>query len=279
MYSNTGYLYQHDTEIKDTTHELTVTGCGIYRLLTRTSMDTLRSNGRKDYQLLYIGAGRAFFHMGGELLEAPTGSMVLYRPGVPQHYVYYLEDKPEVYWVHFSGTRAADWDRRMGFPKSGILPAGNSSEYHLLFSHMIQELQVPRPCMEDVISLDLQQVFLKIMRYTQEPHANHQIRHEVQEAVHYFNEHFADAISIEDYAAAQHLSTCWFIRSFRRYIGVPPMQYLTSLRIQKARKLLEDTDYPIAEISAMTGYENPLYFSRLFRRVTGYAPSEYRRLS
>lgn len=277
MYTNAGYLRQHDMDIEDNSHDLTITSCGIYRLLTRASMSTIRS-GRKDYQLLYIAAGRAFFMIDGKQVEAPAGTMMLYRPGVPQQYIYYLEDKPEVCWIHFTGTKAEALTDRVGFPKHGMVTAGISSEYHLLFSRIIQELQVPRACMEDFISLILQQIFCQINRDIQEPRVNHQIRHEIQSAVHYFNEHVSEPISIEAYAASQHLSTCWFIRSFRKYIGMPPMRYLTSLRIQKAKKFLIDTDYPIAEISALVGYENPLYFSRLFHRMTGYTPSEYRRL-
>lgn len=278
MYTNVGYLHQHDLDIEDNSHDITITSCGIYRLLTRPSMSTVRSRGRKDYQLLYIASGRAFFTIDGQSVEAPAGTMMLYRPGISQYYIYYLEDKPEVCWIHFTGTKAESLTDRAGFPKNGMLSTGVSSEYHALFSHIIQELQVPRACMEDFIALDLQQIFFQIIRDIQEPRASHQIRHEIQSAVHYFNEHVSESISIENYAASQHLSTCWFIRSFRKYIGMPPMQYLTSLRIQKAKKFLIDTDYPIAEISTLVGYENPLYFSHLFHRMTGYSPSEYRKL-
>ncbi len=73
------------------------------------------------------------------------------------------------------------------------------------------------------------------------------------------------------------MSVSWFIRSFRHYMGMTPMQYITSIRINKARELLKNTDYSIQEISALSGYENPLYFSRIFHKQTGYSPSRYRR--
>ena len=55
-----------------------------------------------------------------------------------------------------------------------------------------------------------------------------------------------------------------------------PMQYITAIRINTARELLKNTDYSIQEVSALSGYDNPLYFSRIFRRHTGYSPSRYR---
>ena len=98
-----------------------------------------------------------------------------------------------------------------------------------------------------------------------------------QEAVHYFNEHFSEPISIEEYAKNQHISVCWFIRSFRLAMGMPPMQYITSVRLNRARMLLESSDYPIQEIGAMVGYDNPLYFSRIFKKQMGEPPSRYRK--
>ena len=61
MYSNTGYLYDADIETEDLAHSLTVLSCGIYRLSHQPVMPTLRPKGRKDYQLLYIFSGKAYF--------------------------------------------------------------------------------------------------------------------------------------------------------------------------------------------------------------------------
>ena len=55
------------------------------------------------------------------------------------------------------------------------------------------------------------------------------------------------------------------------------MQYLLSIRINNAAVLLETTDYNINEISTIVGYDNPLYFSRLFRKQKGLSPSDYRK--
>ena len=55
---------------------------------------------------------------------------------------------------------------------------------------------------------------------------NRMLQKEMEEATQYFNEHFTEEISIEQYAMDKHLSTSWFIRSFKRYNGVTPMQYI-----------------------------------------------------
>ena len=100
---------------------------------------------------------------------------------------------------------------------------------------------------------------------------------EIELSIQYFNENYNKEINVADYAAMQNMSTCWFIRTFKNVTGTTPMQYILSLRITNAQSLLETTDYNITEISNIVGYDNPLYFSRLFKKQKGISPSEYRK--
>lgn len=79
--------------------------------------------------------------------------MVLLRPFVRQEYVYYGKDKPEAFWVHFTGYRAEALLDAAGFAQNQILYAGVFSEYRDLFFQMIRELQVFRPAYEDLLPL------------------------------------------------------------------------------------------------------------------------------
>ena len=96
-------------------------------------------------------------------------------------------------------------------------------------------------------------------------------------AVRYFHENYNKQICIEEYAAKQHMSVSWFIRNFKEYTDVTPTQYLLSLRISNAQTLLETTNYNVTEISEIVGYNNPLYFSRLFKKQVGMSPSDFRK--
>ncbi len=278
MYSNSGYLNGADIEIEDTVHALSVVSCGVYRLMRQPVMPTLRAEGRKDYQLLYISAGRAFFCLGGKQQEIPAGHMVLYRPGERQQYYYYAEDSPEVYWVHFSGYEVPTILDKIGFAGTHVLSCGMSSHYSELFRQIILELQLRRPCFEELLSCYLRHIFTEIHRSQLESTAHKYRNLEYMEtAVHFFNEFYTQDISIKEYALSQHMSISWFIRCFKQYMGMTPMQYITAIRINKAKELLKSTDYSIQEISSLSGYDNPLYFSRVFRKQTGFSPSHYRK--
>lgn len=205
--------------------------------------------------------------------------MVLYLPKEVQKYVYYGVDQTEVYWVHFTGGNVKNILKSYGIPLNGhVFYTGKFPEYQRLFLEMIQELQLCRPHFEELLSALLGQLFILISRQLNGTHklADY-IQTEMESAIRYFNEHYNKEIVIDDYAASTHRSTTWFIRSFKQYTGMTPMQYIISTRISNAQRLLGSMDYNVTEIASIVGYDNPLYFSRLFKKQTGMAPSEYRK--
>ena len=103
------------------------------------------------------------------------------------------------------------------------------------------------------------------------------VQEQIERAAAYFNENYNTKISIDDYAESLHISTNWFIHNFKQYAGMSPAQYILSLRMVNAQSLLERTTYNIKEISEIVGYENPLYFSRVFKKEIGKSPAQYRK--
>jgi len=106
---------------------------------------------------------------------------------------------------------------------------------------------------------------------------NEYLDREMDYAVSYFNENYNKDISIEQYAESRGMSVSWFIRNFKKYTGMTPMQFIVSRRINNAQLLLEQTNYSINEIARIVGYDDQLYFSRLFRKQKGFSPSQYRK--
>ena len=283
MYTNSAYRSDcRRGEFKDRSRPVIINSCGTYRLYTRPKLPTYRPRGRLDFQLLYIAGGRAHFHLDGREEIVTAGHMVLFRPREVQKYEYYGTDQTEVYWVHFTGSNVTNILRHYGIPRDRkVFYCGYSLEYQKLFRHMIHELQMCRENHEEMLAILLRQIFILIQRKLGErgepARDNHTLAREIDAAVIYFNEHYNKDLNIEEYAGSRHMSTSWFIRNFKKYMGVTPMQYVLSLRMSNAESLLEMTDYNVTEISSIVGYENPLYFSRMFKKQRGLSPSEYRK--
>lgn len=98
----------------------------------------------------------------------------------------------------------------------------------------------------------------------------------VLKLIHFMRRHYRERITLESlskivFVSANHLATI-----FREYTGRSPIDYLIQLRLEEARRLLQSPQYPIAEVSDLIGYEDPAYFSRLFRKHVGMSPAEFR---
>ena len=279
MYINAGYLNNSRTDFKDNSTPLVVGSCGTYRLKTRPKLPTYWQKGRRDYQILYVANGKTHFWFDGREEIVSTGHMVLYKPEEIQKYVYYLEDNPEVFWIHFTGSDVKNILAYHGISLDehvfycGVLP-----DYKALFRKIIQELQLCRYGYEDYIASLFNDILLLVDRQQHEQKkTTGNVQEQIERAAAYFNENYNTKISIDDYAESLHISTNGFIHNFKQYAGMSPAQYILSLRMVNAQSLLERTTYNIKEISEIVGYENPLYFSRVFKKEIGKSPAQYRK--
>ena len=282
MYINSSYKNKSVLDFKDKSKPLVVGSCGTYRLSSHPRLPTYRPRGRLDFQIIYIASGRAHFHFGSPENETivAAGNIVLFRPKEFQKYEYYGIDKTEVYWVHFTGSDVKNILRKYGFPDDRrVFPVGTSLEYERVFKRIILELQRCQEDYEEMLVLLLRHLLITFHRELGKEHTpkNEYLDHEMAAAVSYFNENYNQDINIEEYAASRGMSVSWFIRNFKKYTGTTPMQFVTSIRITNAQLLLETTNYAVNEIARIVGYENPLYFSKLFRKQKGCPPSHYRK--
>lgn len=102
----------------------------------------------------------------------------------------------------------------------------------------------------------------------------------ISKAIAYVEEHFTDDISIENLADVSSMSISRFFPNFKKAMGVTPVEYLNHYRVSKAIILLmNDSDLSIENISEQVGFESAAYFRRVFKKVTGKSPREYRKTS
>lgn len=280
MYFNAGFLHNSRLPLKDKSKPLIVSSCGTYRLINREKLPTWRPKGRLDYQIIYIAAGKAHFFFDNEEVVVPAGHMVLFQPKQEQHYEYYAEDKPEVFWVHFTGSDVKTILRGSDIPMDQrFFYTGVTVGYQHLFTCMIQELLNCRIGYENLLEMCLRQLLLLIQRNRAEQKCSISSLHqeEMEHARRYFHEHYNENIDIEQYAQSVHMSLCWFTRTFKAIAGCAPTKYITNIRIKTASQLLTSSEYPVSEIANIVGYANPFYFSRVFKRSVGMTPREYRK--
>ena len=97
-----------------------------------------------------------------------------------------------------------------------------------------------------------------------------------EKAKKYIDQNYKEDISLDDLSGMYDISPFYFSKVFKTQTGVTFTDYLTGVRVAKARELLEGTNKSMKEICSEVGYSDPNYFSRIFKKHTGVTPTEYK---
>lgn len=98
----------------------------------------------------------------------------------------------------------------------------------------------------------------------------------VQESIQFIEENYRENLSLEEICNRVSVSKNYFCYLFKREMGISLWNYLTEVRLRHAKDLLKNTDMKSYEIAFSVGYENPSYFSKIFKRYEQMTPNEYR---
>lgn len=99
----------------------------------------------------------------------------------------------------------------------------------------------------------------------------------VSEAEKILHRDYADSLTLQSVASAVHVTPVWLSKLFKKELHKTFLEYLTEIRIQKAKEMLYDVKFKIYQISYQVGYKDPVHFSKLFKKQVGCTPKEFRR--
>lgn len=281
MYSNSGYYDSRREKAVSAETDFFVHCSGHYRLVSQECFITERRSGTPNYQLLYVADGRTKFQIQGEMHTVSRGCCVLYRPYEPQYYEYHLSDHADVYWIHFSCDDRHPLLKQTGMDSGAVYEVGSHSDYVRLFERIILELQLKKEYFSESNTMRLQELLL-LMARNRDRYSNpdfYTYYPQVEEAIRRFQQSPESNFTIKEYAKENKLNYYRFIDSFTRITGMAPRQYIISIRMSKARELLDNEAFSVADVAQLVGYENPLYFSRIFKKAVGMPPTEYRSIN
>ena len=98
----------------------------------------------------------------------------------------------------------------------------------------------------------------------------------LRRAIEFMSDNCGRELNLAEIAGAAFLSEFHFARLFKKITGATPHAYLASLRIERARRLLAESDLPITEVGAQVGYASQSHFTKVFREATGLTPRAFR---
>ncbi|BBP84742.1 MmsAB operon transcriptional regulator MmsR [Pseudomonas sp. No.21] len=230
-----------------------------------------------DHLLIYCRAGQGWLETGDGRFDVVGGDLLLLPRGRMHAYGADPQRPWSIYWVHFEGELVedflrplgpaglrrigaqprllADFDALLGLRRHGLAPLHFVHAAHQLQTLLTSLAVLPaRGVLKSGRVLDIDAV-QAVMRA-----------------------HLHDSLNLDQLAAQFKLSRFHFAKTYRALTGHAPIQDFIQLKMAHACRLLDEGDQGIRQIAEQLGYEDVYYFSRLFRKVVGMAPSHYRAL-
>ena len=232
---------------------------------------------RSGYLIHYILGGQGYYKTKETMYHLKEGDAFLI---CPDELIYYEADRkdPWIYtWIGFQGVKIKGFLERTSLLSSPVFHYGRDDRIRLCHEKMFEasHLNANRDLMMNSILYEY--LFLLASKFPREQYTpgEKQINY-VEEALTYLESNYACNVSVQDLADSIGLNRSYLHRLFKSAIGSSVQEYLLDLRIRKACALLKSTELPVSIISLSVGYEDTLYFSRLFKRKKGVSPSQYR---
>lgn len=236
-----------------------------------------RQFGCPDNILFYCVNGKGHYQTetGSYVLEA--NQFCILPPGKFHIYQADLRNPWSIYWVHFSGNDVKLFNKWLNTEKY-IEPTNIIHD-----KKIIEQWADIYHCLEDGFSAEnLACANLSLYRFLTfflcPPKDSNYVQKEnpVGESIAFMKSNIDKILSVEELASHINYSSSHYTSLFKHSIGTSPIDYFIKLKMQYACQLLSQTNTRINEISSKLGYDDSFYFSRLFKKVTGKAPKEYR---
>lgn len=252
-----------------------------------------RAEGFPLFQLVYCVDGQGWFVINGQKSVLSPGQMMLIYPGEPHSY----RGKTEEWHVHiigFSGGCCLEMLKVLNMHRSGLYHFRDPEIFQNCFEKIVEIqkkieaapgegrrrgrnrgknlflAELSRLCYDFLLEMSGSAHFIK----TSIPDPENET---VKSLIAYMEEHYSEPVSLEDLSRHVNRSRSYISDLFKREMQQTVMQYLTCLRVSQARILLiEFPERRVWEIGRACGFESPSYFGKIFKRIVGVTPEEYR---
>lgn len=245
-----------------------------------------RTTSIDQYVLIYCISGSGKYKIENRQYEVKANQYFILPAYIPHAYASNNEDPWTIYWIHFKGTLAPY------YAQTGEAPITISSnlnsriaDRNAIFEDIFMTLSDGYTIENLRYTTSLLHFYLGSLQYLPiyrkyHKRAESDTKSEenliINAALKYMEENIGKSITLQDIAKYTGYSISHFSMLFKSNTGHSPLSYFNKMKIKKACELLDTTDLKINQISSMVGFNDSLYFSRLFSKIVGISPKKYR---
>jgi AraC-like DNA-binding protein len=238
-----------------------------------------RPQGADQHILIYCFEGAGSVRVKSTEYHLESGDFIII-PSKAKHAYQASEKNPwTIYWMHFKGNSAGALITQLKKEAGGYKGFIRSNETILALFNEIYDLLSKGYGTDNLmyINMCLWHLLGKFI-YNNKQHYAGRVNsaNPVDRAIDFLSRKVETVLTLEEIASEVNLSPSHFSVTFKKKTGFSPIEYFNHLKVQKACQFLLFTDLRIKEIAQEVGIEDPYYFSRLFTKVMGMSPNEYR---
>ncbi|MDR3458288.1 MAG: AraC family transcriptional regulator [Verrucomicrobiae bacterium] len=240
-----------------------------------------RNEGINQAIFIYCVRGSGWCELAGERHSVHAGKVLVIPPGAP--HAYGADDKKPwtIHWFHAQGSSLGDFLAELDVSAARpVVFLGDDPQVLAIIGEVLDVLEqgyTPQQMLH--ASQALRHLLAVMIRHRNENgRAQPDSRQKINRTLAYMKEHLDRPLQLDTLAALANLSRSRYAALFKEQTGFAPIDYFNRLRMHRACQWLDTTEWSVKSIASRLGYDDPLYFSRVFRSVTERSPMAYRRL-
>jgi AraC-like DNA-binding protein len=228
---------------------------------------------------IYCVKGSGWCEIGGEAHAVRAGELLVIPPGTPHAYGSDGQSPWSIYWFHAQGALLDNFlaELQVALDRPLVF-LGEDPQVLALLEELLEVLEhgyTPQQMLHAAQTLG--HLLAVMVRHRHENwRETPDARQKINRTIAYMKEHLGQPLMLDQLAALANLSRSRYAALFKAQTGFAPIDYFNRLRMHQASQWLDITEDSVKSIANRLGYDDPLYFSRVFRSVTERSPMAYR---
>lgn len=238
----------------------------------------MRRPRHDDNLLLWCVEGHGRLRVGDTRHPVAAGDLMLLPQGLAHSYIAARGQPWTLYWVHFQGVSSRLFMEYLGYREGRpVLRVGLAPTLAAGFHSLLSVGRTGYSSSAFINAANqLRHLITQFAMEAKREQASHPSGLDLEAIQAYMQDNIERSLELDDLAAVAHLSKYHFSGRYKALTGYSPIKHFLHMKIEYACQLLDSSELSVKAIAVSVGYEDPLYFSRLFRKTVGLSPRDYR---